>query len=109
MRSFLSGADRRLQTTTTSSVDPGGVLAQPSNIGGYGQTHLATVGELGIRVEYALTQQLYASCGYTLIYWSSVARVAEGIDRVVRGRLDRYHDHHDDLPRRFADNDDFER
>ncbi len=62
---------------------PGGVLALPSNIGSYGQSEFAVVGELGIRVEYALTHQLYATFGYTLIYWSDVARVTDGIDLVV--------------------------
>ncbi len=62
---------------------PGGVLALPSNIGSHAQSDFATVGELGIRVEYALTHQLYATFGYTLIYWSDVARLTDGIDLVV--------------------------
>jgi hypothetical protein len=77
-----------ITTTTTVDTDtkvetiaaPGGLLAQPSNIGRYVQSELAAVGELGIRVEYALTHQLYATFGYTVVYWSSVARVTEGID-----------------------------
>lgn len=73
------GADTTVQTAGAA----GGVLAQPSNIGRYEHSELAAVGELGIRVEYALTHQLYATFGYTLIYWSSVARVADGIDLAV--------------------------
>lgn len=62
---------------------PGGVLALPSNIGSYAQSDFAVVGELGLRVEYALTHQLYVTAGYTLIYWSGVARLTDGIDLVV--------------------------
>lgn len=61
----------------------GGVLALPSNIGQYTQSEFAAVGELGIRVEYALTHQLYVTFGYTLIYWPGVCRVTDGIDLTV--------------------------
>jgi hypothetical protein len=65
------------------SVQPGGVLALPSNIGYYGQSEAAAVVELGVRLEYALTKQLRATFGYTYIYWSSVSRIPDSIDPVV--------------------------
>lgn len=67
-------------TTYTHS---GGVLAQDSNIGRYTQSEFSAVGELGFRIEYALTHQLYVTCGYTLIYWPDVCRVTDGIDVTV--------------------------
>ena len=84
-------------TRTTASVDgltvvtvdsestayPGSVLALPSNMGRYAQSQFAAAGELGVRVEYALTKQCRVSFGYTFIYWSSVARVTDSIDVVV--------------------------
>jgi hypothetical protein len=62
---------------------PGGVLALPSNRGHYSQSDFAAVGELGIRMEYALNKQCRLTLGYTVIYWPSVARVTDSIDWVV--------------------------
>ena len=67
----------------TTYTRAGGVLAQGSNIGRYTQSELTAAGELGIRVEYAVTHQLYVTCGYTFIYWPQVCRVTDGIDLTV--------------------------
>lgn len=71
-------------TTTTPGSRPvtyaGGLLAQPTNIGQYEQDAFSFMPELGITIGYDLTRQLRAMCGYTIIYWSKVARPGDQID-----------------------------
>ncbi len=38
---------------------------------------------MGTRIEYALNKQCRVMFGYTVIYWSSVARVTDSIDLLV--------------------------
>ena len=64
-------------TTLTSS---GGFLAQASNIGQYQRNQFTMVPELGINVGFDLTPQLRLVGGYSLIYWSAVARTGDQID-----------------------------
>ncbi len=90
-RTTTSVAGETVRTVTNDDPDidpvqtayPGSVLALPSNLGRYSQSEYATVGELGVRVEYAVTKQCRVSFGYTFIYWSSVARVTDSIDVVL--------------------------
>ncbi len=71
-------------TTTAVGVDPvtttGGVLALPSNVGVYEQSHFSMIPELGITMSCDLTRRLRATFGYTLLYWSRVARPGDQID-----------------------------
>jgi hypothetical protein len=57
-----------------------GFLALPSNIGSYSHDSFCTVPELGLTVAYDLTCHLRATIGYSLIYWSVVARPGDQID-----------------------------
>ena len=52
----------------------GGLLALPTNSGSYQQNDLSVVPELGITLGYDFTCRLKATFGYTLMYWSRVAR-----------------------------------
>ncbi|MCH5376617.1 MAG: BBP7 family outer membrane beta-barrel protein [Planctomycetes bacterium] len=61
----------------------GAVLAQPSNMGNFTQSNFAAVAELGLRLEFAFSHQCRATAGYTLMWWSSVARVTDSIDAMV--------------------------
>jgi hypothetical protein len=74
-------------TTTVPDVAPvttnGGLLALPSNIGVYEDNHFSVVPELGITLGYDLNCRLRATFGYTLIYWSNVARPGDQIDLAV--------------------------
>lgn len=85
----IDGGTELTVTDDDPYIDPvrtpyaGGVLVQPSNLGRYAQSELAVASELGVRLEYALNKQCRAVLGYTFIYWSSVARVADSIDSVV--------------------------
>ncbi|HWG44637.1 MAG TPA: BBP7 family outer membrane beta-barrel protein [Gemmataceae bacterium] len=58
-----------------------GQLALPSNIGSYGQSKFAVVPEIGVNLGYALTRHIRLTFGYTFLYWSSVFRVGDQIDR----------------------------
>jgi hypothetical protein len=72
---------------TTSNGQSGSIgvgrIALPSNLGRYGQDEFAVVPEVGVNLGYALTQHIRLTFGYTFLFWSSVFRVADQIDRVV--------------------------
>ncbi|MBN2473528.1 MAG: BBP7 family outer membrane beta-barrel protein [Pirellulales bacterium] len=79
-RVFIDGST----TTTAPDTDPvvtsGGLLALPTNMGVYDDNHFTVMPELGITVGYDLTRRLRATFGYTLFYWSRVARPGDQID-----------------------------
>jgi hypothetical protein len=62
---------------------PGGLFALPSNIGRAHENQFAVVPELGINFGYQLTEGWRCYVGYTFIYWSSVFRPGDQIDRVI--------------------------
>ncbi|MCG8653147.1 MAG: BBP7 family outer membrane beta-barrel protein, partial [Pirellulales bacterium] len=61
----------------------GGLLAQETNIGSYEQSDLTAIPELGLTLTSSINQCTDFSVGYNLIYWGTVARVADQIDRNV--------------------------
>jgi hypothetical protein len=61
----------------------GGILAQPSNIGRYYHCAFTAVPEVDLNVGYQITPWLRAQVGYSFIYWSSVVRPGDQIDRTV--------------------------
>jgi hypothetical protein len=79
--------------TTTSDeagdvvTDPGGLLAQRTNIGMHEQNVFTAVPELGVTLGYQLTRHTKLTVGYTLIYWSSVVRAGDQIDLDVNPNL----------------------
>ena len=75
-----SNVDISGSTTTSAGTFNGGFLALPSNIGNHGIDEFSMVPELGMTLAYDITPHLRATCGYTLIYWSSVVRPGEQID-----------------------------
>jgi hypothetical protein len=79
-------------TTTTQTIGadtvvtgsyPGGVLAQPTNIGRFDDSLFAAMGEFGITADYALWSQCRFLVGYTFLYWTTVGRAADQIDTMV--------------------------
>jgi hypothetical protein len=79
-RVSISGSTTATEPTQTPVTSPGGFLAQASNIGEYQRNQFAMVPELGINVGFDLTPRLRLVGGYSLIYWSNVARTGEQID-----------------------------
>ena len=80
-------------STTTASAGmatttvPGGLLAQPTNIGSYSQNQFSVIPELGATLGYQLTPRLRATLGYTFIYWASVARAGDQVDLNVNSSM----------------------
>jgi hypothetical protein len=84
------GGTRSLVTidgTTTTTVPgeapvttPGALLAQPTNIGRYSQSTFSAIPELGLTLGCALTPRMNATFGYSLLYWSQIARPGDQID-----------------------------
>jgi hypothetical protein len=62
---------------------PGGLFTQPTNIGQQTHGEFAVVPQLRLNVEYALTPHLHFFAGYDCLYWSSVVRPGNQIDRQV--------------------------
>jgi hypothetical protein len=64
----------------------GGLLTQPSNLGGYERNEFAVVPEFGVSLKYQISCCLEASFGYTLLYFSDVARPGDQVDLRVDPR-----------------------
>lgn len=65
----------------------GGLYAQRTNIGEYSRNQFAVVPELGVTCGWAITPRWRATVGYTFLYWSSVVRPGDQIDRDVNPNL----------------------
>jgi hypothetical protein len=76
---------------TTPGFDPvvsqGGLLALPSNIGTYRSVDWVLIPELDLGIGYRVTQRLRCTLGYSMIYWSRIARANSQVDSVVNGNL----------------------
>jgi putative beta barrel porin BBP7 len=75
-------------TTTTppggpASTLPGGILAQPSNIGTQTHNHFCYVPELNANLLYNINSNWRAMVGYSFIYWDQVVLAGNQIDRNV--------------------------
>jgi hypothetical protein len=64
----------------TTAEYKGGLLALPSNIGPHDSNQFSVLPEVGFTLGYDLTPRLKATLGYTLLYWSNVARPGDQID-----------------------------
>jgi hypothetical protein len=62
---------------------PGGYFAQPTNMGRHGRTVFAVVPEIGLNVEYRLTDWITLLLGYTFLFASDVVRPGDQIDRGI--------------------------
>jgi hypothetical protein len=60
-----------------------GLLTQGTNVGTYRWDDFATVSEFGITLRRDLSRGLSATVGYSLLYWSNVARAGEQVDSMV--------------------------
>jgi len=62
------------------TVDEGGFLALPTNIGSFSRDEFSVLPELGLTLGYRITPRLRFTAGYSLIYWSNVLRPGDQID-----------------------------
>jgi hypothetical protein len=66
---------------------PGGLLALGSNSGLHQGTHFSFVPELDANLGYQLTQCCRVTAGYSLLYWTGVARPGDQVDLGVNPNL----------------------
>lgn len=65
---------------TTTARYNGGLLALASNMGTHDSWQFSTLPEIDLTLGYDLTPRLKATLGYSLLYWSGVARPGDQID-----------------------------
>jgi len=65
------------------TIAPGGTLAVPSNIGSFTRDRFSVIPEVDGKVGYAISQSISCFVGYSFMYWSSVVRPGDQIDRFV--------------------------
>lgn len=66
--------------SSVATLNNGGFLALPSNIGRQTNNEFAVVPEVNLRLGAQLTDHVRAFVGYNLIYWSDVARPGPQVD-----------------------------
>lgn len=79
----INGLTRITTPGGATTVLPGNLLAQPSNIGHHARDQFSVIPELGVNVGYQLTPNLRVFAGYTFIYWSNVQRPGDAISPLV--------------------------
>jgi hypothetical protein len=67
----------------TPNFSPGGIFAQPSNMGHYWCWDFAVVPEGQLKFAYRVWRNLQVSFGYDFLYWSSVVRPGAQLNRDV--------------------------
>jgi hypothetical protein len=81
----INGSTTLVTPGAASVTVPGGIFVQSTNIGRYVSDQFAVVPELGLNFGYQLTPCVQFKFGYTFLFWSSVARPGQQIDRRVNG------------------------
>jgi hypothetical protein len=72
------------RTQITPGADlPGGLLAQPTNIGEYSRDRFAFIPELTLNLRYHATPNCSFHVGYSIIWWSDVVTSGQQIDTGV--------------------------
>ncbi|HZZ82897.1 MAG TPA: BBP7 family outer membrane beta-barrel protein, partial [Gemmataceae bacterium] len=61
----------------------GGLYAVPSNIGHHSQSQFGFVPEIGLKLNYQLTDNISVFVGYDFLFWSSVVRPGDQIDQFL--------------------------
>jgi hypothetical protein len=79
----IAGASGFVPPTGRPLVSSGGLLAVSTNSGQFTRGPFAVVPELGVRVGYQLSRHIRLFAGYTFLYWSTVVRPGDQIDRGV--------------------------
>jgi Putative beta barrel porin-7 (BBP7) len=79
----INGSTRITTPGGATTVLPGNLLAQPSNIGHYSRDQFSVVPELGMNLGYQLLRNLDLFVGYTIIYWTNVQRPGDAISTQI--------------------------
>ncbi|OAI47593.1 hypothetical protein AYO44_01570 [Planctomycetaceae bacterium SCGC AG-212-F19] len=75
---FQSGTGLVAPTLTA-----GGILTAPTNIGTTTHDEFSVIPQVGIKAGYNIRTHVRATVGYDFLYWSSVVRPGDEIDRVI--------------------------
>jgi hypothetical protein len=79
----INGGTTLATPGSPSATLPGGVMAQPTNIGNHYTQAFSVVPEADLAISYQVTPWLQARLGYSFLYWSSVIRPGNTVDRTV--------------------------
>jgi hypothetical protein len=79
----ISGTTVFAEPGAEPSVQQGGLLALPTNIGSYSRNAFSVIPEFGVNVGCQVTDRLRAFAGYTFMYWSNVVRPGDQIDLAI--------------------------
>ena len=79
----INGSTTITEPDVAAATYPGGFLALPTNFTNSAHNQFAMVPELGATIGYDLTCRLRFTAGYSLIYWSKVARPGDQIDTTL--------------------------
>jgi hypothetical protein len=77
----VSGRYESFNFTAPHAGGPEGIFAQPANEGQTSANDFAVVPEVQLRIGYAATNWLSVSLGYDFLYFSSVVRPGDQINR----------------------------
>lgn len=82
-RTVINGQTTTTPAGGTATTAAGGLLALPTNIGTVEENEFSTITEFGATLRHHITAYTTLSIGYTLLYWSDVARVGDLVDTSV--------------------------
>jgi hypothetical protein len=79
----IAGNQVIISPTGAVTTANGGLLALASNSGHFDRNRFAVMPEVGVTLGYQLTDWCRLTVGYNFLYWSSVVRPGDQIDRVI--------------------------
>ncbi len=80
---YINGYGSAATPGGTPSYPPGGIFAQPTNSGRYRSWDFSVVPELSLKLGYRVWHNVQLTVGYDFLYWSSVVRPGDQINREV--------------------------
>jgi hypothetical protein len=81
----IVGASSVVQPDGVVRTSPGGVLAQPTNMGQFNSSHFSLVPEVGVDLGLQVTSWMQVRVGYNFLYWTEVIRPGGQLDPVLNG------------------------
>jgi len=79
----INGLSNSLTPSGNSITSPGGLLAQPTNMGAFERSRISILPEIGMTLGYQVTNNIRVFGGINGMYWTNVARAGEQINRNV--------------------------
>jgi hypothetical protein len=79
----IDGATALVTPGAAPQVAPGGILAQPTNMGDHFHETFSAVPEVDFNLTYKVTSRLEVRAGYSVLFWTNVLRPGNTIDRTV--------------------------